>query len=242
MTENDELVGALVNGKGMTLYEGKDDDVAPLLPYLMMDAMYQIYCKSVLPFPAKGEMKKIKSAWSNCYKFFNHSFLICFTSEQRDAIMNKMDDFEDSIENDVMFVKVAIMNCFSSLDIDKQKMIADCLTCNILAQCAQITWGRVYKRVNPDAARAFMSKTIEGQRNYISKSCHYVAPLRDSFNKDIEGVRVYSRKFLTAYYREGETVDINDSKPLTRAVDNLCRKMVRWMKQHKSSIIQKDAS
>lgn len=228
--DNDGLVKSYISHNNMTILNGKSDDVSPILPFMMMDAQYQIYIKTIVPLRVTGAAKMVKNRWVKCYTTFNKSFFACYTQDQQDAIIDRMDDFEDFIANDLMFVKVAISDCFNHLDIEKQSVISDCLLCNILAQTAQITWGRVYKHMSRPAMNSLTSQTIAGERNHLVGALGQNIVLKESKNPYIEGVRNCSRRFLNLWYADGKNVDINDSKPLNKAVNNLCRKMVIWMK------------
>lgn len=199
---NKELVNTYLEHQGFKKIEGGDDDFSPLLPFLMLDLMYQMWSKTIKPINCKFEMKRYKKAWIENYNAFNTQFFRCFTQEQQDAIIEKMDDFEEYVQNNLMIAKVQLMNCLSFETFERQEVLATCLLCSILAQASHIIWGRVYK----DARQ------------------------RDTENLYIRGIETNINGFMNLYYGKGKPhVKPDESKPVSDAVDALCKKTISWL-------------
>lgn len=227
---NQEMVDIFLESRGMMKMSGPEGDVAPVMPFIIMDAQYCIYRRGISRLKVRHELQRLKKRWAECYTRFNRSFFKAFNQDQQDEIIDKMDDFEEYIDDDIKNIRSEISKCFDSVPHDTREVIADCLTCNILAQSAQIIWSKVYRLYDRKMARECFASSINEEKNNLMKAGEGVC-LKEGFNNDIEGVRKYSRKFLDLFYKEGNNVDINNSKPLTTAVDTLCRNIVRWLKK-----------
>lgn len=173
-----------------------------LFPFLILDCQYQLYCKDIAPLPVKHELKKVRNQWIESYNKFNHRLFNAFNADEQDEIVDKMDDFSNYIQNDLIIAKVAIMDTVKHLSFEKQNVVGSCLMCNALAQMAQIVFGKVY----------------HNNRN------------ESMFSKEIDGVRKFSWKFLNMYYKENENISCN-VEPVNNAIDILCRKSIKWLKK-----------
>ena len=204
MTPN-ALVDTYLAHIGMRRVAGDGYDA--IMPFFMLDAMYQILAKDISPIPCKQEQKLILKRWKGAYNSFNRDFFSAFSQEQQDEIIDMMDDFQEFINNDIIIAKVAVMNQLKPLGLtfEQQKIVASCMVCHVLAQTAQITWGAIYKnrwgedKVNP----------------YIKAIAKY----------SYEWMNMYFSKITDAY------VNPNDSEPICTAMDLLCKKMVKFLKQ-----------
>lgn len=199
---NSELVETYLEKQGMRRIKGTNEDFSPLLPYLMLDAVYQMWCKTIKPIECKFELNKYKNTWNKNYNEFNRQFFNCFNIEQRDAIIDKMDDFEQYIGNDITIAKVQVMNCINFETLDRQDVLATCMLCSILAQSARIVWGRVYKN----------AKFHDEKNGYIS-----------TIEKSI-------KNFMDTYYGKGKpNIKCDEDKKVSDAVSVLCKKMIYWL-------------
>ena len=61
-----------------------------------------------------------------------------------DFVIDMMDHYEAFIANDVMLMRVALMNLVKGLEFEEQGLIASLMLCNIFAQVAQITWSEIF--------------------------------------------------------------------------------------------------
>lgn len=201
---NKEIVDAYFLAHGFRQTKGDAQDFSPMLPLLILDEVYTMYRKTILPITCTHEMKQAKKLWSESYNDFNRDFFRCFTAEQRDAIMEKMDNFEEYIAKDEMIAKVQIMNGLSFEPLERQEIIATCVLCSILVQSAQVVWRRIYKNRRQE----------------------------DTENIHLKNIRRGITKFGDAYYGKNKPIVRLDENPqVAGAVSVLCRNMIKWLKR-----------
>lgn len=202
MITNKELVDIYMAHRGLRRLRGSEKDFSPLLPFLMLDAQKSIYDRAIKPLECAHQQKLFRKRWNTAYCNFNKDFFRCYNRDQQDAIIEKMDDYEAYIQKDMTIAKISIMNCVKDESLERQEILADCMLCNILAQSAQLVWGRVYKR----------SRGKEEESPYI----------RD--------VQKWSYEFMNAYYGTNKPhINCNESKVVCNAVDILCQTMIKYL-------------
>ncbi len=186
----------------------KGDGLDPILPFIMMDAMYQIYTKEIKPLPCRHELKHVKKTWIENYNVFNRSFFRAFNVEQQGEVIDMMDSFEQYIHNDMLIAKLAIMNEMKDLSTDDANVCASCVLCNILAQAAHIVWSKIFLN----------------------------SRLKERTNIQIQGIEKCSTRFMNLYHSQisDRHVDPNKSKRIVDSVDILCKKMIKWLKENKN--------
>ena len=198
---NDEMVDKWLASIDMKRVQGHT--LETILPFLMLDVNYQILQSTVKPIDSKHEMQTQKSRWSDASNRLYKRFFRAFTVDEQNEVIDKMDDFENWIANDVMIAKVQIMNFLQDLDFDIQKTCAELMIANIMAQSAQIVWGNCYK-----------TSTMHNQKNM-----------------DIQAIEKASSRFMNLFHSavSNRHVNPNQSKPIVAAVDVLCQKMIKWL-------------
>lgn len=201
MITGTELTDAYLRHRGYTRIGG--DGVSCILPFFILDAMYQIYRKAIAPLTLEHEPKLLRKRWIEAYNLFNRDFFAAFTLEQQDAIIDRMDDFESYIHNDVEILRVQVMNIMNRDDLETQSTISSCMACNILAQAANAVWKNTYV-----------------QRNG-----------KPSPNRYIDTMEKMSYKLMNAIHGNSYHVDPNQNKAVCSAISVLCRKMVRWLNE-----------
>lgn len=198
------LVDTYLAHKGMRRVAGTGYD--PILPFFMLDAMYQIMSKDIVPVESKQEQKLALKRWQMSYNAFNRDFFSAFDSDQQDKIIDIMDAFEAYINNDIIIAEVAVMDDLAkhNIPLDQQKVVASAMMCHVLTQAAHITWGAVYKN----------------RYNVSKESPHIKAILK------------YSSMWMNMYFSKVSDahIDPNDSQQICDAMDALCRKMVKFLK------------
>ena len=194
------LVDKYLKAKGLKRVKGADNDASPILPSIMMDSAFQLFCKYVEKVECMHEMKHWKKEWITHYKRFNHDFFRCYDTDETDFIIDMMDTFEEYIANDMTVTFVQFTNLFKNESFDRQKVLSACMLSNILCQCAEIIWERVY-----------------------------YAPLEKK-NQDIIACEKYMHKWSDMYYGyDKPNVNPNNSKPICDAVSILCAKQVKFL-------------
>lgn len=201
---NREIVDIYLSSRGMALAHG-GQTLEPILPLIMLDAMYQIYCSDIRGVTFHHEQKKWKNLWAENYERLNREFFRAFSIDQQCEITDIMDDFEKCINNDIMVAKVQIMNILQDIETEAANICASLMLCNILAQSAGIVWEHVYVQPNGKPER----------------------------NPYINSIERCTSKLMNAYHKNfsDRSVNPNQSRPLTNAVNILCRKMIKWLYQ-----------
>lgn len=199
-----ELVDTYLFSKGLKRLKGADEDASPLLPLIMMDSAYQLYCKYVKPLECKHELKKLKNEWCKSYKVFNKDFFRCYNAEQTDFICDMMDDFDKFISPYNMTAFVQFTNIFGDEELEKQKILSACMLINVLCQCSEIVYERIY-------AKAYERK-----------------------NKAIIDCERYMHLFAEKLYgNDKKSINPNESKGISDAVDVLCKKQIYFLKNYR---------
>lgn len=198
------LSDAYLAHKGLRRVAGGGYDA--ILPFFMLDAMYQIMSKDIATVPSRQEQKLALKRWQASYNSFNRDFFSAFSQDQQDEIIDMMDSFEAFINNDIIVAEVAVMNELAKYDIsfDQQKVVASCMMCHVLAQAAQITWNAIYKN---------------------SRFCPKESP-------HIKAILKHSSTWMNLYFAKISDAHINpnDSEQICTAMDILCKKMVKFLK------------
>ncbi len=200
---NRELIQAYIKKTGV-LKRGSEDNPMPLLPFLIMDIQYQIFCKEIRPVECRHQMNRYKHIWAENYNRFNQRFFRAFTPEQVEAVGDMMEGYEEYVANDVMIARVALMNELSDEDFSTQQLLSAVLLCNTLVQCASIVWSTV----NRDAC---------GRR---------------LLNPELLAIRKASSVFVNGIPRKtSRKIDFNEVPMVDRAVRSLEQKMVGWVRE-----------
>lgn len=199
-----ETTQAYLRARGMQIVSGNLRDERIFLPYIIMDLAYQLFCKSVMPIPAKFELKKMKNELKKTYNRFNKDFFRIFTQEQQNEIIDAMDGFEVHVNNQLQITRVALSQAMRFLEFDLQMQMTDIFLINVLAQCA----GIIYH----DALTGKIPESVK-------------------HNKQIEDFAYQIVRFGNKYYKEQggtRSVDINDVPALDASIDKLISVMVDW--------------
>ena len=201
---NKEIVDTYFVAHGFRQTKGGAQDFSPILPFLMLDEVYTMYRRTILPIKCAHQMKQSKMLWAESNNAFNKDFFACYTKEQTEAIIERMDDFEQFIAKDEMIVKVQIMNEVNFEPLERQDVIATCLLCSILVQSAQVVWRRIYK-------------------NSLQQ---------DTENIALRNIRRGIVGFMNEYYGKNKPdIKVDDNPQVAGAVGVLCRNMIKWLKQ-----------
>lgn len=212
MVTNAELINTFLERQGLKRLTKNEQDFSPLMPFIIMDAVYQIYCTDIQGLKCKHLAAKYQRAWSTDYSLYNRDFFSNFNEEQQGAIIDKMDRFEEFISHHILVAKVSIMNYVSPQeDLKGQNTIAACIVANALAQMSVIIWGHIYKTASG----------AEKPNPFLSSIVH------DTY------------KFMNAWHDEnggrGVNINCNKSPQVSTAIDVLCNKMSEFLKKDSDS-------
>ena len=201
MITGTELTDAYLSHMGYRRLDG--GGMTPILPFFILDAMFQIYSKVVAPMNVSHKEKQMRRRWIEAYNLFNRDFFSAFSQDQQDAIIDRMDDFGTFIHNNIEIARIQVMNIMGNDDTDTQMTISSIMMCNVLAQAANSVWTNTY--VKKDGK-----------------------PLR---NRYIDTIERMSYKFMNAMHGNRYRIDPNQNQSLCDAVQVLCRKMVKWLNE-----------
>lgn len=197
---NSDIVKRYLEYNGRYLKQGENECFAPLLPYLILDAMFQLYEKYIKPIPCKREMKKYKQDWIKAYSDYNRSFFAAFDIEQTCYITDKMDEFWEFIEHDLFIVQMSIHKECMYLDAHDRDIVSAIVLCGVLAQSAECVYEDTYTNGGVVAV-----------------------------NPRIKNIVRNVSLFRESYRVQGADIDVNISDEVCTAVNILCRKMVSWL-------------
>lgn len=201
-----DIVKAYCDAHGLVLLKKKngENDVSPIMPYLIMDCAYSEFSKEVCPLPLKHQAKKIKMIWLSTYHRFNQRLFSCLNQDQTDFAIDLMDGYEAAIGNQVMLMRVAIMDLVKVVAFKDQKIIASLLLCNIFSQVAQIVWGAVFRNDYGNEDKCPELAVLRNLSHRLSNSIVY-------FEDDINP---------------------NKSEKLQSAVDSFMNATTKWLKSY----------
>lgn len=200
---NKEIVDTYLKYRGKRrTATGKQDNTLPLMPFFIMDIVYQIFCKDVKPMDCKHQMQQHRTRWADNYQKFNNEFFRAFNDEQRDYIIDLMDEFDAFIHNSVVMMKSTVVNSFTAdAEFEDKKNLASLLTCNVLCQAAQHLYGDMYRD-------RYMNK---------ESNVHIAAIQQSSYR-------------IACHYPASKGTDLTSKEPVLKMIDVLCKQIVKFLK------------
>ena len=174
------------------------------LPYLLWDCQYQIFDMNIKGFEMKGYIKTVRDRWAKQNSIFSKSLFRNLKPEECEEMTDLMDEFEEYIRNDVSILKSHVVSCIpTDVDFEKRLLIGDSMSCNILAQCAQIVWGSMFK-------------TPAGNNDV---------------NPIIRGIENLSHRMACEVHNcDKQTIDLNKERIIHACVDGLKHKIVLFLR------------
>lgn len=198
---NRDIVNVYLAYKGKRKTKGKEVNTLFLMPFFIMDACYQIYCKDIKDYPCKHQMKQAKKRFGECYHKYTTEFFRAFNDDQIEFITDQMDEFDDYIHNSMVILKSKVVSQIpDSVSFEDKKVLAVLLLCNVLAQAAQHLHGNMYR--NSD-----MTKET---------------------NMDIEGVRKASYD-MARFHPMSKGINLTASDEIMSLIDALCKKIMKFL-------------
>ena len=203
MITNQQIVDTYLAYKHMKLSSNMRDDVRMMMPFYLMDASYQVYCKDIKDFPCRQKVKEAKTRWRESYRKFFSDFLLPFDVDQTDFITDQMDEFEDYIHNKVVMLKATVMGVFRpEATFEEKKILASVLTCNSLSQMAQYIYGNMYRN-------AWNQRKANPQIEAVTKNSYE-----------------FARHFPVSH-----NVDITASDKVNAMINSLCMEVIKFLKE-----------
>lgn len=193
----------------LTAGDAEMDDPAPILPFIIMDAAYHEFKKHISKLNLHHELKRMKNQWLDYYHSFNSLLLSCLNEDQKNFVIDKMDEYEEFVDDYMICIRPAIFESLTCLDFEDRYIVASLLQCNILTQIASIAYSEVHK----DKDRKAQCPQLEN----MSRLCH----------------KIYNRIIYLP-----ENIDPNKNTNLIDAVTTLMNKTADWLKSYDKEYIQ----
>ena len=214
-----ELINKYMASINCSLVQGESAE--PLLPFLLGDAIYTIYCRDIAKLDLQHREKVIRNHWRDNYAMFNRPFFSAIGIDNHDQITDLMDDFEGYIDINLMQLRSELMLLLQDVLFDRRSNIVSALLCHVLAQAAQIAWGNVYRRRRTVAQMGDRTMTL----SIPDKNRYLEAINSDAFRL----ANIWHSQIHSAL------IDPNKTKGIPPAINALCRKIYRWVEDNNSS-------
>lgn len=206
-----QIIEKYMKANGMHLVGGNGTDCGAIMPWLIMDVQYQLFWKEIHPLNCGHSLQQAKTRWEESYNRFNRSMFSFYNSEEKDYIVDLMAEMEDYLEHDVTIALIQFENKVMKMyEPEEQRIIASCMLCHVLATCAQIVYGEIFR----------------------TRSNH------KRVDKNIEGVEIYAWRFANIFheaFNPGVMVSFNDDKNVGDSVAIIQKKIVRFFKEHSNA-------
>lgn len=202
MSSKLDLLKAYLKHNNLVYVSGDCWDL--LLPFLMLDCVFQIYSKTIIPLKLKHEMKRWQTIWYDNYHKFNMAFFRSFTDEQQDEVIDMMDEFQEWIKNDIDKLRFSFIGSIPVDDIELRKIVADCMVTSALVKAAKYIFNHRIKKF----------KLAYGDPNgYLTK------------------IERASLKIAAHYYDSNINYNPNVDDSLGKNLSGLCNRMISFLKQ-----------
>ena len=220
---NAEMLDAFLRPRGMYMEGGCNLRI--LLPFFIMDAVYAIYNRSIKPIDLRSRRKErlARLRWRLAYNRFDEEFFNSFDEDQREAIMDKMDKFEEYIDNDLMVMQASVWRALCKVeperDTEVQNIAADCFLAEMLSCAALIESQRIIN----------WAKTIPSKKGVGFE----VTRLPKAFVKAYDGideVRLMINAFNNTFYQPTKDINISNYPGISDAISQMIQKIFRFIK------------
>lgn len=142
---NIEILDAFLVRHGVVRKKG--ESIRLVLPWYIMDIVFQIYDKDIKDFDIKGKsqlLNRWRNKWKEAYNKFNKDFFDCFDTDQTNDIVERFDEFQDYVNHNLYILYIAILDVFERFESDKdakwQETAAKCFLAELLCSYAEKIW------------------------------------------------------------------------------------------------------
>ena len=153
------IVQSYVEHKGWQCSNTVDESA--MTPFFLADSAYLVYDERIKPLALKREMKMYAKKFIECYRAFNKDFFAAFDDEQRDYVIDKMDELHEAIAHDVEIFRMSIINYLAQFPLDVRQNVASFSACLHLTSCAFLTWRTVFRNGHSNG-EAMHNKALQG--------------------------------------------------------------------------------
>lgn len=123
----------------------KGDATQLLVPFLIMDIAYQIYCKEIKPVPFKHEARQYLTRFSTEYKKFNNDLFRHLTIDESEYVTEEMDNGYEVLQNYIMLVRVELMNSLDVYGEEARDVLTSLMLCDMMCQISGVMWQEMYR-------------------------------------------------------------------------------------------------
>ena len=198
-----QIVDIFLTSKGL-VRNGGDNNLSPILPLIIMDSAKSLFDKYINPVESKREMKRCRGEWLKLYHEFNMEYFLLYTQDQRDYIIDLMDDFEVWIAKHLYICHIQIMNQLTFEPIKRQWVLAATLLISILCQAARIIYEGFFQKAK--------------------------IPMKCTLLEQLDAIII---RWQNLYYGTGKpNVKVSDDKQVCLAVDVLLKYCINFLQKY----------
>lgn len=198
---NADLNSTYLKYRHMHNEKGNIDNLSPLMHYFLMDCAYQLYCQHVKNLPLRHKAAKERKRMREGFNSFFTKVHLAFNTEQKDYLLDKVDEFQHDIHNAIERCKIAVMNCFVGGEFQNRLLLSNIWLVNALAADAQGYMGCVY----------------------LTNKRH------PQVDRDIDAVLTGSKELAKLMCACDESVNPKDKDNLDKAVSALAKDICKWV-------------
>ena len=197
-----EIINTYLQSNRLKVDKGNEGDFSPILPLIIMDEAYQIFCKDIRPIECRFESNRLKKDWLKEYHTFNQSYFRHFNQEQIDFIIDLMDENEAFLHNDLMMVFVHCSDLIMDEPFERKQVLAAGMMIDVLSSMAELFWEKIFRNA------------YEPTNEHLKRM-------------DKEIIR-----WCNLYHKNKSTVNPNNSEAIEKAVYALINKQVKFLTKH----------
>ena len=145
-----------------------------------------------------------KNQRARLYHEFTMMYFRYFNDEQRDLVIDILDEFDEHIEKHLFICHIQIMNKVNFEPTDRQKVLASTLLISILCQAARIIYENLFQKAK--------------------------IPMRCTIREQMDAVIVKGEK--RCYVTGKPAGKVNDDKQVCLAVDVLLKNCVYFLQKY----------
>ena len=200
---NNEIINQYMKGRRLRRVSGKINNLMAVLPYLIMDLEHSLFCKHIKTIDCKFQAKQMISRWDKVYTKFNKEIFSVLSDDARDYLIDKMDDYEEYIHNNIEMLRIALISAFETIGVEENKhqTLSYIIVCNTIIQAANVVWKRTY-----------LDKLGQGKPH----------PLLEFLDK-------HTMRFADVYHCDKQHINLNKFEDVTSAMQALCRRLISWV-------------
>ena len=194
-----EVAEKYLAGSGIRIVNG--DCFEFVIPFIVLDIVYDLYGKYIRPLDVKFKLNQIKKLWKKSYDTINKDFFAHFSPDEIDWVIDFMDDFTTYLHNDITILRIQMLTQMNGIDDNGKDVVVAASLAGMLS----------------DAALTYL---VETYKRTIKKIVDFPV-LRD--------LSRYSYLFASEYYRMHGNGNVSfNTDQITLAVQAVCNKIAKY--------------